>query len=1015
MKIFQDGLNNCWEQDFNKGPIMKTKISIILMCMFSIFSQYLFAEKIFFEAEDMSVTETQKWQVVNHFDGWYYGFPSKGKMLRGSIGGPAKARKTIKIEQPGQYKIWVRYLDVLPYRGPFKIDVIQDNKTKAEKTFDTESLRNTDEGKKKWGDAFGQFVWDWLDANLEKGEIEILITKVEPPGGASWVTRHLDLIVLCNEKDYEPVISDFTEQLYLKIRLGKSHKYPCVIHVFGRKPQPPWWIPHANIYKTGLISGCYTGYKPEGENPDFLRSGDESPWINITSFFDVMGDHRLELTAMQEYYTGVESSDFTVFLSDKPSDDGIFKTFTRSGKGSGMILLIDLSRRNDIISDLEGSRESYLVAKKLQDVPGKRPEKFPVITGCGVGSSFYQPETVNNEIYILSKLGFNGIGGYDEAYFNANFTKIIGGAIYFHFAKNGCLSDPDMQAIKSTVVSTADEFVKKDLFKNMVAWSEMDEPGSVSMEHITGCNVCQIGFKSYLKKIGLKPEMFDVKTLDEVLPSNDPKDGKRYYYTVLYRNQVLSDFFKIGTDILKAYISDPRTTANFGEYLTFTGNMLHSGDDWFLIFNNGGLTYGWTEDWLNLSASYQLCGYRADFLRSASKGKFGMYTIFRNAWDTQAKVASEIGHGAKAIYYYNYGPYYAGIDAHSKNYTLYPAVQKINHSIGEVEDYLTGASIPKSSVALLYSHTTDIWTLKQNTSVFGKERMGLWLILKHLGYSTDIITEQDVIDKKMRDYKVIFVVGSHLPIEVIQTLSEWSRNGGILVIGPGTGIYDRFNNPLNSDTYLGIKREEFVFKNEPGNEYYTLPTLNLLDSISLKDSTKHETMEVLCGYQKMKNVSISEVLGSFSDGSPAIILKNSGRGKIICFGFFPGIAYMKSAVVANKQRPQDASFSDTPFVYPEIFRDVFGRIMKSVQCEAPILCDNYLVEPNILETSNVFIITLSNWSGKPVNNLRVVINKTFRGKPFSNQNSLISFEKKGNQTILNLNLSGAFDFIGIPK
>lgn len=102
-------------------------------------------------------------------------------------------------------------------------------------------------------------------------------------------------------------------------------------------------------------------------------------------------------------------------------------------------------------------------------------------------------------------------------------------------------------------------------------------------------------------------------------------------------------------------------------------------------------------------------------------------------------------------------------------------------------------------------------------------------------------------------------------------------------------------------------------------------------------------------------------------------------------------------------------------MYPEIFRDVFGRIMKSVQCEAPILCDNYLVEPNILETSNMFIITLSNWSGKPVNNLKVVINKTFRGKPFSNQNSLISFEKKGNQTILNLNLSGAFDFIGIPK
>lgn len=356
----------------------------------------------------------------------------------------------------------------------------------------------------------------------------------------------------------------------------------------------------------------------------------------------------------------------------------------------------------------------------------------------------------------------------------------------------------------------------------------------------------------YLGKIGVKPEVFDAKTLDKVLPSNDPKDSRRYYYTALYRNQVLSDFFKIGTDILKTYASDPKTTANFGEYLTFTGNMLHAGDDWFLIFDSGALTYGWTEDWLNLGTSYQLCGYRADFLRAASKNHFGMYCIFRNPWDTQAKVASEIGHGAQAIRYYNYGPYYAmSVDQSSTNYSLYPAVQKINHSIGTVEDYIIEASVPKSSVALLYSHTTDVWTLKQGSSVFVKERMGLWLILKHLGYSIDIITEQDVINKKIKDYKVTFVGGSHLPIEVVQGLSEWTRDGGTLVIGSGTGIYDRFNSPSNSDTHFGIKREEFVFKDEPGDDYYTLPGLKPLDFISLKDLTTSETIEVLCGYQKI--------------------------------------------------------------------------------------------------------------------------------------------------------------------
>ncbi|MCM8824633.1 MAG: hypothetical protein NC937_00560, partial [Candidatus Omnitrophica bacterium] len=125
----------------------------------------------------MITVETQKWQVVEHFPGWYYGFPSKGKMLRGSIGGPAEARKTVKIEQEGDYRVWVRYLDILPYRGPFKVSILQEGKVKAEKAFDTESLRNTDDGKKKWGDGYGQFVWDCFDVNLQAGYVDVVITK----------------------------------------------------------------------------------------------------------------------------------------------------------------------------------------------------------------------------------------------------------------------------------------------------------------------------------------------------------------------------------------------------------------------------------------------------------------------------------------------------------------------------------------------------------------------------------------------------------------------------------------------------------------------------------------------------------------------------------------------------------------------------------------------------------------------------------------------------------------------
>lgn len=994
---------------------MKMRTFFIVMLIGIIFSSYVFAEKIFFEAEDMSVVETQKWQVVEHFPGWYYGFPSKGKMLRGSIGGPAEARKTVKIEQAGQYRIWVRYLDILPYRGPFKISILQDGNLIAEKVFDMESLRNTDEGKKKWGDGFGQFVWDWLDANLQAAPADVVITKIEPRGGASWVTRHIDLIVFCNEPGYQPVMSDFTEQLYLKVRMGKNHKYPCVIHIFGRRPQPPWFLPHSNIFKNGIVYGCYTGYKPGGENPNFLKAGDESPWINITSFFDVMGDHKMELMAMQEYYTGVESSEFTVFLSNKPSDDGIFKTFSRSGNGSGMLLLIDLSKREKIISDIEGSKQAFDIARNLPEVQGKRPEKFPVMTGCAIGSSFYQPATVDNEIYTLSKLGFNGIGGYDPLYYKAGFTKYKGGAGYFHLARNGCLADPIMDAIKNIVNSAGEKFLKEDLFKDMVAWSQMDEPGSVSMDHIVRCDNCHIKFREFLQKSGVKPEFLGVNNFENVLPSDNPADGKLYYYTALYRNQVLADLFKIGTDLLKTFTPDPKTTANFGEYLTFTGNMLHSGDDWFLIFDTGALTFGWTEDWLNLGTSHQLCGYRADFLRAASKGRFGMYTIFRNPWDTQAKVASEIGHGAKAIYYYNYGPYYAGIDAHSNNYSLYPAVQKINHSIGSIENYLIDASVVKSKVALFYSHTTDIWTLKQSTSIYGKERMGLWLILRHLNYPTEIITEKDVVEKKIKDYRAIFVTGSHIPSEVMQTFLDWVSNGGILFLSCGSANYDRFNNPLNIESNTGISREQFNFISEPGNDYYGLPSLKSVDFVKLADSTEAETIEVVCGFQKMKGTHFSEVFAYFSDGSPAVIVKTKGRGKIIMSGFFPGIAYMRAAVMANRQRESSVFQSDCPPVYPANIREMFIKIISGINYNPPVVSSDYLVEANFLESKNAKIITISNWSGKPVENLKLTINQPLKTKPISTESSIKSVETKGKQTIIRVNLTGAFDFILIPE
>ncbi|MCM8789030.1 MAG: hypothetical protein NC907_04500, partial [Candidatus Omnitrophica bacterium] len=255
----------------------------------------------------------------------------------------------------------------------------------------------------------------------------------------------------------------------------------------------------------------------------------------------------------------------------------------------------------------------------------------------------------------------------------------------------------------------------------------------------------------------------------------------------------------------------------------------------------------------------------------------------------------------------------------------------------------------------------------------------------------------------------------HIPSEVMRNLFEWAENGGFLFIDAGSAIYDKFNNPLNIDSYLWINRDTFNFISEPGNDYYGLPSLRSFDFVKLTDSTISETIELVCGFQKIKNVGKSEAIAFFSDGSPAIAVKTKGKGRLIISGFLPGISYMRSAVVANRQKERGPSLSDCPAEYPEAVRRIFKEIFSGLDYGAPVLTDNYLVEANLLEGKKAKIVTISNWSGKPVENLKLIFNQPVKEKPFSTENTLKSIERKGKQTVMTMDLKGAFDFIVIPE
>src|SRR5262249_21025966 len=160
---------------------------------------------------------------------------------------------------------------------------------------------------------------------------------------------------------------------------------------------------------------------------------------------------------------------------------------------------------------------------------------------------------------------------------------------------------------------------------------------------------------------------------------------------------------------------------------------------------------------------------------------------------------TEVAHGSSLVSFYSYGPHHENPanEAASYRQELYAPLKRFNYAVGGAEEYLVNTRPIPSKVALLYSQSTDIWDLADpRRSISQAEQIGLYLLLTHLGYPIDILTEEDVLAGLANSYEAVFVTGTHLktrqmhqsdpaPGSVVETLVTWAKAGGFLYLGPG--------------------------------------------------------------------------------------------------------------------------------------------------------------------------------------------------------------------------------------
>lgn len=903
--------------------IRKTAV-LCLFAMAAALGAAVPADSLVFEAESLT-PGNKAWQTKDDFRNWYSGKPSGGKFLAGSSAVVGDAETSVELPKNGKYNLWLRYLDLDRYRGcTFKVAILQKGKVIGEKEFDTESLRADAAGKKKWGSGFAALVWDKMEFEGEAGPAVVRVSKGQSKAGTGSGSRHLDTFVITPDLKFEPKITDLYP-LYIKVKMLPEQKEPAAIHVFGRRSMRPWFTPHLNINRKGVFEGANKGAK--GMEPEHLKGGEESPWIEISRYLTYKGNDALIFNVMQDYHAKpLTDAAFEILFSKTPDDKGIFRKESRSGAGNGMIVNIDLYDNTTILADAEGSEQSLKYAQDTTPVKGNRPLAFPFLTGMALNPEIIVPGAISNELEALKHIGITGLSRPTPQTIGMNFPWYTGKNFYFHLIKNNCLSQPDKARIEAHMKGYADLFAK-DGKQPWFMLNLMDEPG-LTMEHITTCPVCIAGFAPYLAKQGVELTG---------KPTADPKAGPLYYWSNRYRNHVMTEMLRTGTEAAHKFMPGIPTTVNFATEVVYDGNMINRGCDWFEILGSGALTMGWHEDWANCTATYQVAGFQSDVMRAACRPrglKYGIYNILaRHPWDIVAKGFAEIGHGNKAMHFFSYGPSYSlSSDSNSHRPEVYQAIKDVTMPAGLVDKYLADAKVAAPDAAMLFSTTSDIWNDGKNKdNVFGRERIYLSLLLTHCNYRLNILSEDDLATE-LGKYKVLFVTDSHLRKSQLAPLVKWVKDGGTLYLGAGALEFDEANQPLGLDEQLGLKRQPLKIAAKAGRAQFEMPRLK-----NLKAAVKPA---VLAGYQEPMKQDVKV-----------------GKGRVIFSGFFPGIGYISTST----QDKEQGIYSVRDF--SQDYRDYVAALKLPVKPR--LTTDNYRVEANLLEADGADVIVLSNWTGEP--------------------------------------------------
>jgi len=563
-------------------------------------------------------------------------------------------------------------------------------------------------------------------------------------------------------------------------------------------------------------------------------------------------------------------------------------------------------------------------------------------------------------------------------------------------------------------------------------------------------------FRAWLKRNKLTKDDLGVSPEAATLTGND---RLKWYATLFSAEQRFAHYRNLTDVARQAFGPQVLCGANYSPHhdVLYYGNQLQ----WIDAFKHRAMSMFWTEDYIFFVPELpQTISWMFARMRCATKyhgQPIHMYVMPHQPGQPaeyfRRNSLLSIGAGAKHIDHFWVAPQ----ENYSENYVSwqYPetfqAIYETIHDTAAVEPLLVNSKRRPARVAVVTGKATALnedhapvdvnadkflkmchlaGTPKQN--ICRKDQQFLYFALRHAQHQVDLITEDDIIEGRLKNYDVVYFAGEWVNNRAVEKLDAWVQAGGVLYASTGLGIRNQFNEPETGLLkLLGLKSADMR-----KNLYHVRPLLELpladpIDAITMDvvyespagDKTSAHSVastkiDAIAMRQKLTPASGDvQVLGRWSDGSPAVTLRRHGKGKAYAIGTAAGATYLKSGLLPLPWARGGRVNLYNPTNFRPATRHLVELGVDAVDLDREVVCSNRFVESLLLDNDHGTLLTLVNWTNdKSLPGLKLSVKmKSAPSEVFSVvQNKKIPFEFTDGRVTFTTDLNAA-DYVMLKR